>query len=284
MSAMTRITWIEATHGDERYRALWQFLERQVRALVAGRAEVALTHVGVDAGGIRTPANRMMSDAAVLATALEVDARGDADAVMIGCWGAPTEVVRAGLSRPVSSLPDGSVRAVGSLARRAVLVTVSPALVPIFEDDLVRLGATGFLAERPVRAYDPESTLDDVVAAIDDPRDLVARFDAVARRAVSDGADAIIVGCGYLAPLFTWHGYTHVPGHPDVPVLDCNRLAVEHLFGLVALDAAGVSATGRGYPRPRGARAAALSASAARLRAPGAAPDLTTIVTEGTHV
>ncbi|MAL06388.1 MAG: hypothetical protein CMH36_06125 [Microbacterium sp.] len=280
---MTHLTWLEATHGDERYRPLWEFLDRQVRALVVGRAEVALTHVGVDAGGIRTPANRMMSDAAILATALEIDARTQTDAVVIGCWGAPTEIVRSGVARPVSSLPDGSVRAVGSLARRAVLITVSPTLVPIFADDLVRLGATGFLPERPVRAYDPESTLDDVVAAIDDPRALIARFDAVAKAAVADGADAIVVGCGYLAPLFTWHGYTHVSGHPDVPVLDCNRLAVEHVFALLALEAAGISPTGRGYPRPRGARAAALAATGGRLRGPETSPDLSTLTIEGTH-
>ncbi|WP_448808903.1 aspartate/glutamate racemase family protein [Agromyces bauzanensis] len=260
---MYDITWVEATHGDERLARLWSFLTEQVGALAAGRANVRLRHVSVAAGGIRTAPNRLLSDAAILATAL--DEQEHADALVIGCWGAPTEVVRAAVDAPVSSLPDGSVRAVASLARRAVIVTVSPTLVPIFADDLRRLGATGFLEDRPVRAYDPESSHFDVVDAIDDPAALIARFDEVARAAVADGADAIVVGCGYLAPLFTHHGYTHVTGHPDVPVLDCNRLAFEHALGLLALDAAGIRPTARGYVRPAGERALALAAASARL-------------------
>lgn len=269
---MPEITWIEATHGDPRLARLWGFLAEQVEAIAAGRARVRLRHVSIAAGGIRTAPNRLLSDAAILATAL--DEQTHADALVIGCWGAPTEVVRAAVGMPVTSLPDGSVRAVGSLARRAVLITVSRTLVPIFDDDLCRLGAAGFLDERPVRAYDPESSHLDVVEAIDDPAALIARFDAVAQEAVADGADAIVVGCGYLAPLFTHHGYTHVAGHPDVPVLDCNRLAFEHALGLLALAGAGIGPTARGYVRPAGERGAALAAASARLAA-APATDLT---------
>lgn len=260
---MYDITWVEATHGDERLARLWSFLAEQVQLIASGRAHVRLRHVSVAAGGIRTAPNRLMSDAAILAAAL--DEQPHADALVLGCWGAPTDVVRAAVNVPVSSLPDGSVRAVGSLARRAVVVTVSPTLVPIFSDDLRRLGTTGFLEDRPVRAYDPESTHVDVLDAVDDPAALIARFDEVARAAVADGADAIIVGCGYLAPIFTHHGYTRVGDHPDVPVLDCNRLALEHALGLLALDAAGIRPTARGYVRPTGERAAALTTAAARF-------------------
>ena len=53
-----------------------------------------------------------MSDAAILATAIE--AQEHTDAIVLGCWGAPTEAVRAASALPVSSLPDGSVRAIGA--------------------------------------------------------------------------------------------------------------------------------------------------------------------------
>ncbi|GAA3649772.1 aspartate/glutamate racemase family protein [Microbacterium marinilacus] len=257
------VTWLEATVGDPALGELWDFLADQVALLADGRVRTRIRHVGVDAGGIRTPANRLLSDAAILATALDVQEQSDA--IVIGCWGAPTEPVRAASTVPVTSLPDGASRAVGSLARRAVVVTVSPALVPIFRDDLTRLGPAGFLAERPVRSYDPESSHADVVRAIHDPEPLIERFDEVARAAVEDGADAVVVGCGYLAPLFTHHGYTSVGGHPDVPVLDCNRLAFSHALQLLDLAAAGIGPTARGYVRPSGARGVALAAAAMRM-------------------
>ncbi|TPW74238.1 aspartate/glutamate racemase family protein [Schumannella soli] len=257
------ITWIEATPGDPALAGTWTMLAEEVEKLARGRAVTRLRHVAIGAGGIRTAPNRLMSDAAILAAALESD--DDSDAMVIGCWGAPTEVVRAAVASPLTSLPDGSVRAVASLARRAVLVTVSPTLVPLFADDLRRLGASGFLETAPVRACDPESTPGDVLEAVTDPEALIARFDAVAQGAVRDGADAIVVGCGYLAPIFTRHGYTHVAGHPDVPVLDCNRLAFEHALLLLELARAGIAPTPRGYVRPRGDRDVALRAAAASL-------------------
>jgi Asp/Glu/hydantoin racemase len=189
----------------------------------------------------------------------------ESDALVVGCWGAPTEAVRSALSIPVSSLPDASVRAVGSLARRAVVVTVAQSLAPIFAEDLARLGATGFLPHRTVRAYDPESTHEEVLGAIADPRDLIDRFDKAAEAAADDGADAIVVGCGYLAAIFSAHGYESLLRHPDVPVLDCNRLAFEHALQLIALDAAGIRPTQRGYVRPVGASEDLLVDAAGRL-------------------
>lgn len=262
---MRTITWLEATHGDPALVELWEFLAEQVARLAAGRVRTRVQHLGIATGGIRTPANRLMSDAAILSAAL--DAQERSDAIVIGCWGAPTEPVRAASAAPVTSLPDASVRAVGSLARRAVVVTVAPSLVPIFHEDLVRLGATGFLHDRPVRSYAPESSHLDVVRAISDPTELIERFDAVARDAVADGADAIVVGCGYLAPLFAHHGYASVGGHPDVPVLDCNRIAFSHALQLLDLRDAGIGPAPRGYPTPEGGRREALVTAAGRLAA-----------------
>lgn len=265
---MKTVTWLEATHGDPAFDDLWSFLADQVATIAGGRVRTRLQHTAVDTGGIRTAANRLMSDAAVLASAL--DAQDASDAIVIGCWGAPTDAVRTASTVPVSSLPDGSARAVGSLAKRAAIITVAPSLVPIFAGDLVGLGTAGFLAERPVRTYDPESTLCDVLRAVTDPTDLIGRFDAAAQRAVDDGADAIVVGCGYLAPIFTVHGYTHVEGQPDVPVLDCNRMAFEHVLQLMQLADAGIAPTPRGYVRPAGARGEALIAAAGRFAAASA--------------
>lgn len=256
---MTRLTWIEATVGDPAHAPLWQLLTAHVERLAAGRARVQLRHVSTDAGGIRTPANRLLSDAAVLAAAL--DAEEDTDAIVVGCWGAPTMAVRAAMSVPVSTLTDAVACATGSLSRRAAVVTVAPALAPIFAADLAAHGARGV----PVRAYAPESTLADVTRAVTDPADLIARFDAAARRAVEEGADAVIAGCGYLGAVFAAHGYTAVGDAPDVPVWDPNALAMEHVLALLRLAEVGIRPTDRGFPRPHGDRARALGTAARRL-------------------
>jgi len=256
---MMRLTWIEATVGDPAHAPLWRLLSAHVERLAAGRAQVRLRHVGTDAGGIRTPANRLLSDAAVLATAM--DAETSSDAVVVGCWGAPTFAVRGAVTVPVSTLTDAVARTAGSLARRAAVVTVAPVLAPLFAEDLRAHGVDG----PTVRAYAPESTLADVTRAVTEPDDLIARFDTAARRAVDDGADAVIAGCAYLGALFAAHGYTAVGGAPDVPVWDPNALAMEHVLLLSRLAEAGIRPTDRGYPRPHGERARALAAVARRL-------------------
>ena len=53
--------------------------------------------------------------------------------------------------------------------------------------------------------------------------------------------------------------------HPDVPILDCNRLAFAHVLQLMDLQDAGVEPTPRGYVRATGERAAALVEASARL-------------------
>jgi Asp/Glu/hydantoin racemase len=260
---MKRLTWIEATVGDPEHDALWALLAEHVQALAADRVETRLVHLGVDAGGIRTPANRLLSDAAVVSAALAVE--DETDLVVVGCWGAPTVAVRDAVPMPVSTLTEAVARTTGSLARRAAVITVAPTLEAVFADDLSGLGAAGILSFRPVRSYAPETTLADVTRAVDDPADLMERFETAASRAVDDGADAIVVGCGYLGAIFAAHGYTAVGSAPDVPIWDPNLLAMEHVLQLDRLASAGVVATSRGYPRPAGQRAHALAAVARTL-------------------
>lgn len=261
---MQTLTWIETTHGDPQLDGLWSFLQEHVERLAAGRVTTRYTYLSVATGGIRTQATRLLNDAAVLATSLE--AQSGSDGLILGCWGAPTVAVRSAVDIPMTSLTDGVARSVGSLARRAAVVTVSETLAPMFADDLAAHGASSLLPNRPVRGYEPESTHAEVLDAIADPGSLIDRFDAAATRAVDEGADAIVVGCAYLAPIFTAHGYTRVRRHPDVSVLDCNRIAFEHALQLMSLHEHGIRPSARGYVRPEGARARTLAGAAGLLR------------------
>ena len=249
---MLRLSWIEASAGNPRHAGLWDFMRSSIEGYVRARADLRFSHLATSTGGIRTLPGRLVNDAAVLSAAVREEA--ESDLLVIGCWGAPTTAVRAALRIPVASVPEAAARVVASFCSAAVVITVSPALVPMFESDLAGLGAvgrgSGFHPARPVRAFDPESTHDDVLAAIVEPGELIARFDEEARRAIEDGADAIVVGCAYLASIFTAHGYTHVSGASDVPVLDVNRLAIEHALMLAELSASGIGPTAAAYGAP----------------------------------
>jgi Asp/Glu/hydantoin racemase len=252
------LTWLEATAGDPALEPLWKFLQERCARATAGRFTTRLQHVAINTGGIRHAAGRLINDAALLASA--VAAEKYSDVMVLGCWGSPVREVRSAVAIPVASLPEASAVITATLARRAVVITVAPSLTPIFCGELASYGSAGF-ADEAVRSYTPESTHTDVVEAITKPAALIDRFNAAAVQAVDRGADAIVVGCGYLAPIFTAHGYAAVLGHPDVPVYDCNRLAIEHASHLYALAQSGIRPASRTYGQPKGRQGAALAAA-----------------------
>jgi len=260
---MASLTWLDATTGDPALEPLWSFVSQQVSRLVDGRMEVRLHHIGLSTGGIRHPATRLLNDAAILAAATELDE--STDALVLGCWGSPVQPVRSAVSVPVASLAEASVLAAASLACNAVVVTVAPSLAPVFTNDLAAYGLGSFHTT-PVVSYVPESTHLDVVQAINDPSGLIDRFDTAAAGAVDAGADAVIVGCGYLAPLFSAHGYTHVRGSTNVPIWDCNRLAIEHVLELHRLHTVGIGPAPASYRRPEGTTAHTFAAALESLR------------------
>jgi Asp/Glu/hydantoin racemase len=262
---MPVLSWLEATEGAAELDPLWRFLAEQIESASAGRFETRLRHMSISTGGVRHPATRLLNDAGLLASA--VAAEPESDVMVLGCWGSPVHAVRAAVSVPVASLPEASALAVAAFARRAVIVTVAPSLAPIFTAEVRQFGAAGFAAGEAVRAYHPESTHGDIVDAIADPAALIDRFNRVAVRAVDDGADAIVVGCGYLAPIFSAHGYRSVTGHPDVPVYDCNRIAIEHAASLYALHRAGIGPAPRSYAPAQGAKGTAFARALSALTA-----------------
>lgn len=255
------LVWLDVTDGAAEFAPLWKFLSEYVAGLSAGRYRTVLRHSGRTCGGIRHPATRILQDAASLAAANR--AAAEADVLVLGCWGSPTVAVRSILEIPVAALAEASILATRALAARAAVVTVAPSLVAPFAADCMQISGGRGLLSRPVWAYDPASSYADVVEALERPGALINRFDAVARDAVSAGADAIITGCGYLGPVFASHGYTAVRGAPDVPVLDCTRMGFEHANMLYRLASAGHGPSSRGYARPTQPALAAMNSAMA---------------------
>jgi len=254
-----RVTWLEATEGHDEMAGLWDFLRSYLDGVAGDRATVTLRHLPTATPGARHPAARLLSDAVALAQAQQ--AAADADVLVYGCWAAPVAEARALVDVPVTGLTEASVRLGATLATRPAVVTVSEGLRHGFERDFAALGAP----DLPLWWLEPASSHEDVLVAVEEPAALVDRFDRVARRAADAGADAILVGCGYLGPLFTVHGYRHVGGRPDVPVLDCCVLAFEFAALLADLGARGVRPSRRSSPPLGPGSAAAASGLLARL-------------------
>lgn len=237
-----RVTWLEATEGRDALAGLWGLLRSYLDHIAGDRATVTLRHLPTAAPGARHPAARLLSDAVALGQAQQ--AAAGADVLVYGCWAAPVAEARALVDVPVTGLTEASVRLGATLAARPAVVTVSEGLRHGLERDFAALGAP----DLPLWWLEPASSHDDVLVAVDEPAALIDRFDRVARRAADAGADAILVGCGYLGPLFTVHGYRHVGGRPDVGVLDCCLLAFEFANLLADLAVRGVRPSRRSAP------------------------------------
>jgi allantoin racemase len=54
----------------------------------------------------------------------------------------------------------------------------------------------------------------------------IPNFERVAHRCIEDGAEVIVVGCGYYGPILTMHGYNQIPG-TGVPVVDCSAAGLK---------------------------------------------------------
>lgn len=246
MSGLPTLTWVEGSAGAAELAPLWQLIRDYVAGLADGVFRLDFTHLPTEAGGVRHPATRLLQDSVMLSAAASVEDR--ADVVILGCWAAPVAEARALLATPVTGLAEGSARLGTAFGNGLAVVTVAEGLRPGFERDLVSFGVTASMAPAPVWWFDPECRPTDLLEAVTSPGPLIDRFDAVASRAVAAGADAILVGCGSVGALLAVHGYRHVRGHPDVPVLDCDASTYHLARTLYELHASGYPPSRVTYP------------------------------------
>lgn len=88
------------------------------------------------------------------------------------------------------------------------------------------MGARGGL---PVRAIEPQSDGASLSQSITGPfAAFIPRLEAAARACIADGAEVILVGCGYYGPLLRSSGYLEVAG-TGMPVLDSSAIGIKYL-------------------------------------------------------
>lgn len=244
-----QLIWVEGTEARPGLIGLWRFLDTYLKQQAKDEFDVRFVAFPRPAGGVRQLTPRLFSEALGLVAA-QVAVEAGADLVIFNDWAMPIHATRAHLDIPVTGVAEASALLGSALAQRPAIVTVAEGLRWGFERDMRDFGVAANLLHPPVWWLDPQSTHEDVQEAVSEPDALVARFDEVARRAVAAGADAILVGCGYLGPTLSHAGYTHVTGFPDVPVYDCTQLAFELGVTLHRLHRVGIKPSRSGFARP----------------------------------
>jgi len=162
---------------------------------------------------------------------------------------------------PVIALSESSMAVAQMMGGRFAIVTVWESYVPIMEKNLRIYGwESRAIGKCPVRYFNMD--WNKFIRAIEgDSKDLLAEFEPVALSCIEDGADVIVIGCGYLGPVLTLLNYREVRG-TKVPVIDCGSVGIAVAEAMATLHRrTGLSPSRHKtspYPRPPAKKLAAI--------------------------
>jgi allantoin racemase len=222
-----QLAWIEATTGVSELDVLWKTLRDEYFPRI-GRpdTEVTLHHLTCSANFVRSLYTELLNNKQVVEGAVAAE-RDGADAVVLGCWADPLWEAREMVNIPVVGIGEAALLLATTLGHKFAVITVAPGVVPTIEIDLRLYGLEDRAIPRPVRSLDPPSDLDLLVESVTDPfRRLIPNFERIARECIADGAEVIVVGCGYYGPILSLHGYNRIEG-TGVPVVDCSAAGLK---------------------------------------------------------
>lgn len=152
--------------------------------------------------------------------AIEAERQGF-DAFAIATLPEPSiEDIRAIVDIPVVGYCESAMLTSVMVGRSCGVLLFIREMAPTIERNVQRIGLGG----RFVGAYDVGFTFNDVLAAYEQPDDLIERFRASARQLIAHGADAIIPGEAPLCILLARSGVTEVDG---VPIIDALAATVK---------------------------------------------------------
>jgi allantoin racemase len=221
-----RILWNEATSGAPVLDPLWQLLRDYFPRVARPDTEVVVRHVSVSGNYIRSLYTELLNNRAVVENVIVAEREGY-DAVVLGCWADPLWEAREVVDIPVVGIGEAAMLLATTLGSRFAVITVAPGVVPTIEIDLRLYGLEDRAIPRPVRSLDPPSDADLLVESVTDPhRRLIPNLERVAQGCIQDGAEVIVIGCGYYGPILSQHGYNEIPG-TGVPVLDCSAAGLK---------------------------------------------------------
>lgn len=221
-----KILWNEASAGPAALDPLWQFLRDYFPQVARPGTEVEMRHVSTSANYTRSLYTELLNNTGIVENVIAAEQEGF-DAVVLGCWADPLWEAREMVDIPVISISEAALLVALTLGHKLAVITVAPGVVPTIAMDLRLYGLEERAIARPVRTLDPPSDGGLLVESVTDPqRRFIPNFERVARQCIDDGAEVIVVGCGYYGPILSQHGYYEIPD-TGVPVVDCSAAGLK---------------------------------------------------------
>lgn len=244
-----RICWNEATSGPTHLNPLWELLRTYFPRIARQGTDVEMRHVSISANYIRSLYTELLNNRAVVENTIQAE-RDGFDAVVLGCWADPLWEAREAVNIPVVGIGEAAMLLASTLGYKFAVITVAPGVVPTIELDLKLYGLESRAIVRPVRSLDPSSDGELLLESVTDPfRRMIPNLERAARQCIAEGAEVIVVGCGYYGPILSMHNYREIPG-TGVPVLDCSAAGLKMAEMLVDLNQSiGLQKSTAGYFR-----------------------------------
>lgn len=225
----------------------------QERARQVGRPGTEVDFVGLPPGtyGGRAPADVVVYPYlmslhihSILDNGLRAEAQGY-DVFVVGSVQDPgMEEARSLLDIPVVGYGESAMHFACCLASRFTVIAFQAGFDQLMDLRIRKLG----LAERATPTLLMDADFAAVGKGLDDPADLVERFTATARRAIADGAEAIIPGQLYLSEAMARAGVTRID---EVPIVDGLTATLKMAEVMADMKRLGISVTRRGYTHAR---------------------------------
>jgi Asp/Glu/hydantoin racemase len=229
------------------------FSGMQARVAAIARPGVQVDFVGMPAGiyGSHAPSEVLkypyvaaMTEQFILDNALRAQSEGY-DVFAIGSVQDPAlEQARALLDIPVVGYGESAMHFACCLSTRFAVLVFEPGFDQMMDLRIQRLG----LATRALPTVLIDASFDQVSRGLSDGERIVEVFTHAARRAIEQGAEAIIPGQLYLSEAVARAGLTRIDDVPIVDGLSANLKMAEAMADLKAL---GIGVTRRGYLHAR---------------------------------
>jgi allantoin racemase len=225
----------------------------KTRAAKVARPGVEVEFHGMPAGtyGEHTPADVAVYPYAmslhvqfILDNALRAQSEGY-DAFAIGSIQDPAlELARSLIDVPVVGYGESAMHFACCLGSRFAVLAFGAGFGQMLDLRIRDLG----LRERALPTSVIDAGFSDVSKALHEPRELITRFNDAARRAIAQGAEALIPGQLYLSEAIARAGVTRIE---EAPIIDGLAATLKMAEAMVDLKRLGISVTRRGYTHAR---------------------------------
>ena len=180
----------------------------------------------------------------ILDNALRAEAEGY-DAFAVGSVQDPgLEEARSLVDIPVVGYGESAMHFACLLGSRFSVIAFQSGFDQILDLRIRRLG----LAERAIPTTLMDAGFADVSKGLEEPAPLVAQFTEAARRAIGEGAEALIPGQLYLSEAIARAGVTRID---EVPIVDGLAATLKMAEAMADLKRLGIGVTRRGYTHAR---------------------------------